>query len=186
MQGEIIKDDIWEVRPGNLNFIKQSIPFLHLDHNNTFQMFGNCNSSAAAMMTGIVANMMLEQPEITKKDIIRRLRNMSVKKFDFEKKLPVNRIHPCFKDESINYNSDKLKRIECVLKKFFNMEDSSLLYSYALYSTQIGGRDLDYYKLMQSLEKEFGFRIEDYRCVSKYDCTSIYTLYKFLMKELGW
>lgn len=55
---------MWELRFGNLNFIKQSIPFLHLNHNNTFQMFGNCNSSAAAMMTGIVAKMMLESTPI--------------------------------------------------------------------------------------------------------------------------
>lgn len=186
VQGENIKDNMWELRFGNLNFIKQSIPFLHLDHNNTFQMFGNCNSSAAAMMTGIVAKMMLEQPDITKKDIVKKLKGMSVRKFNFEKNFSINRLHPCFKDESIDYDEDKLKKIENVLGNFFDIKDSKIFYSYALYSSQIGGRNLDYFTLMQCFEKEFDFKIENYRTVSKYDCTSIYSIYKFLMEELGW
>ncbi len=186
VQGENIKDDMWELRFGNLNFIKQSIPYLHLNHNHTFQMFGNCNSSAAAMITGIVARMMLEQTAITKKDIIKKLKGMSVKKFNFEKNFSVNRLHPCFKDKSIDYNEDRLIKIENALGKFFDIKDTKIFYSYALYSSKIGGRNLDYFTLIQCFEKEFDFNIENYRMVSKYDCTSIYSIYKFLMGEMGW
>ena len=50
VQGELIRDNIWELRLGNLDFIKQSIPFLHTDQHNYYKMFGECNSSAAAMV----------------------------------------------------------------------------------------------------------------------------------------
>src|SRR5699024_11275991 len=51
VQGELIRDNIWELRLGDLDFIKQSIPFLHTDQHNGYKMFGECNSSAAAMVT---------------------------------------------------------------------------------------------------------------------------------------
>lgn len=186
VQGELIRDNIWELRLGDLDFIKQSIPFLHTDQHNDYKMFGECNSSAAAMVTGIVAKMILERPNIQRKEVIRELKAMSVKKFNFEKKFSSNRLHPVFKDENIHYDEKKLKQIENILKKFFDKEEGELFYTYALFSSRIGGREMDYFGLIKTLEKEFEFKVTDYRTISKYDCVSIYSLYKFLMEELSW
>ena len=186
VQGELIRDNIWELRLGNLDFIKQSIPFLHTDQHNYYKMFGECNSSAAAMVTGIVAKMLLERPELKKKDIIRELKVMSIKKFNFEKKFSSNRLHPVFRDESIQYDKEKLKQIENILMEFFDKQDGSLFYTYALFSSRIGGREMDYFGLIKKLETEFRFKVADYRTISKYDCVSIYSLYKLLMEELAW
>ena len=186
VQGELIRDNIWELRLGNLDFIKQSIPFLHTDQHNYYKMFCECNSSAAAMVTGIVAKMLLERPELKKKDIIRELKVMSIKKFNFEKKFSSNRLHPVFRDESIQYDKEKLKQIDNILMEFFDKQDGSLFYTYALFSSRIGGREMDYFGLIKKLETEFRFKVADYRTISKYDCVSIYSLYKLLMEELAW
>ena len=169
-----------------VNSVVDSLPYLHFKGNGVYEFFGMSNSYAAAKMTGIIANILSNNPEFSYNDVLKSLQLQSIHRFWNIFTLKKEQRYPSFKAETKIYKKKYLNELEKMLADFFNLSDSKKLYTYSLYSQKIGGNMLFGHELIKYLETKYYFRFPDYTSISRYDLISIYSVYNLLEEQLKW
>lgn len=176
------KDEFWFNRNKEVQAVVDSIPYLHCDLNNKYQINGHSNSFSAAKFTGVIARILSENNGMKKDDLINTLEKISVKHNWTEADLDED-----FNIFRVQYEGDKSIRefVEKKLMEFLNIHDKSILYNYDLYSLEVGFYDEKCYEFLRILEDYFYFNIEDYTNVSFYDLNSINGLVSLIERNIN-
>lgn len=188
VRGSLLQNasDYWFSNIKKVNCIMDDIPYLHYKGKNDYSLFGMCNSYAAAKTSGMIAKIITSSPSKSTCFIRKKISKHAFRKIWSEDTIERSKRYPLFRDESIDYISSEMKKLEKILIQFFDLEMVSDLYVYALYSRKIGGGTWYYYPLAKVLEKEYTFKFESYNEISKYDFVSIFSIYKLIKVKLSW
>ena len=177
--------DFWFSRKKKIQCIVDFNPYLHCYLHNEYLLYGKCNSYAAAKMTGIIANILIENKDISIKQLYNILELKASKNHWNWLNLRKSKRFPEFKENNLSiydyeYNNI-IKRIELLLVEFLYINDSSVLYKYNLFDKHVGLEYEQCYKLLKLIEKEFNIKFDIYTNISRYEFYSIYNL-AFLIK----
>lgn len=185
VKGLILEDEnsYWFNKNKKIQAIVDDNKYIHCDLNNSYSIFGGSNSYAAAKMTGIIANIMLENPHIHKKEIYEKLKEGARRKRWCRFNLKARRRFPEFKNEYVMKYENIINKLENSLVEFFNIKDPSILYKLNLYDKQIGVNRINCYDILKKLEKDFDIKFEDYTEVCIDDFFSFYTLAELIIRK---
>lgn len=104
VRGFILEDEnsIWYNKNYEIQSIVDNNSYLSCDINNSYKLFGKCNSQAAAKLTGIIANLLYKSPDMRLEDINKKLEKLCRKNNWTMKDLQASKRYPEFKDDKIN------------------------------------------------------------------------------------
>lgn len=168
--------DYWFSRLKRIQCVVDNNSYIHHDIGNTFQLYGKCNSFAAAKMSGIIANILKDSYQTDYKCVLKKhaqKKKWNSSDFKESKRFPVIKFQ-CDPDEDEKIFNEIIE----LLIKFTGNDNKIELINKPLFS--IGIDKLNCYRLIQRVEAHFGINIPDYRIVSRYDLFSAYTLSKFV------
>ncbi len=100
-------------------------------------MYGDCNSFAAAKLSGKLARILRKQPSNDNSKVKKLLRKESKLFVWTVPLLNLFKEYPVFRDNNIIYDPIKLNKLATNIAVFFSVENISDIYSYSLYSSKI-------------------------------------------------
>lgn len=174
----------WFNHEYEIQCVADILPVFILTINNVYRLFGG-NSKATAEISGIIANILSENPSVTFNQLNEILESKAQRiawtNADIVNKLDVfEEIGSYSKD----YNKNELKLIEDIIIRSLNLnnEASSLLYSRKLYHPQIGIDNINCYKIVKDIENTFDIKL-NYDLISLRTFNSIFSLLAFIQRE---
>lgn len=187
VRGFILENEksYWFCKNKKIQAVVDYNEYLHCNIKNTYSLFGVCNSFAAAKMTGIVAGIMYSNPNITKNQLYKKLREECTKKWWSKSDFKIKKHYPSFMVESVLKYDWVIKKLEYVLGEYFKINDLSILKKYILFSEKIGLNKDRCYDLLKLIENKFEIKFKDYTKFSVDDFCSIYTLSALIINELS-
>ena len=129
-----------------INCVIRSEPHLYYQKKDDYVMYGDCNSFAAAKLSGKLARILRKQPSNDNSKVKKLLRKESKLFVWTVPLLNLFKEYPVFRDNNIIYDPIKLNKLATNIAVFFSVENISDIYSYSLYSSKI------------SQKKEFAYR----------------------------
>lgn len=185
VKGFILEDEnsFWYNQNKNIQCIIDNNSYMSCNINNSYKLFGKCNSQAAAKLTGKVAKLLFEYGDMTFYELNNKLELLARKKYWTSKDLEQSKRYPTFKGELYSDEDYLFKEVLQVLLDFldFNIDD---IYIYSLFNENIGLNDNNCFELIKILESKFSISL-DYITISRYDFLSIYTLVDLINKSIG-
>lgn len=186
VKGFILEDEntFWYNRNENIQCIIDNNPYLSCHINNSYKLFGKCNSQATAKFTGKIAEILSNEPDISlielhgKLEILARNNNWTDLDFKKSKRYP-NCKENLYKNNNMNF-IETINTVKEVLD--ISLIDKSLL-KQSLFNSCIGLTYENCFELIKSLERKFNICFE-YKSISRYDLWSIYTLTQLVEKNL--
>ena len=151
-----------------------------------YVMYGDCNSFAAAKLSGKLARILRKQPSNDNSKVKKLLRKESKLFVWTVPLLNLFKEYPVFRDNNIIYDPIKLNKLATNIAVFFSVENISDIYSYSLYSSKISQKKEFAYRFLRFLEEKYGFVCENYSVFERNDFISIYSVYKFLKERYKW
>lgn len=184
VKGFILEDEnsFWYNKNKNIQCIMDNNPYMNCYINNSYRLFGKCNSQASAKLTGKVAKFLFEYGDMTFYEISNKLELLCRKSDWCNKDLIKSKRFPNFKDISFLDEYNILNEISKILVNFLGVKSCDL-YKYSLFNEVIGLNDVNCYELIKILEKKFKISLE-YLNISRYDFLSIYTLTDLINKKI--
>lgn len=170
VRGAILESQstIWFNERRKIQAIVDSNPYLHAYPGGTYQLFGRSNSFAAAKMSGIIANILSQEPDLSRKRLFEKLSaiahcgNWDEKDLRFSKRLPT------LFDNKSDINPTLLSKLESLTQGYWAVSNEDL-YLYGMFSHYIGMDASNCFMFLQHLEKALGLRISNYTNISRYD-----------------
>lgn len=187
VRGFILEDEnsIWYNKNYEIQSIVDNNSYLSCDINNSYKLFGKCNSQAAAKLTGIIANLLHKDPNMRLEDINQKLEKLCRKNNWTNKDLQASKRYPEFKDDKINKNSNLIKEVESILREELEIDVyKDELYDMSLFNSYIGLNNNNCFNVIKKIEEKFDMSL-DYMSISRYDFVSIYTLADLVQKNLN-
>lgn len=184
VKGFILEDEnsFWYNKNKNIQCVMDNNPYMNCYINNSYRLFGKCNSQASAKLTGKVAKFLFEYGDMTFYEISNKLELLCRKSDWCNKDLIKSKRFPNFKDISFLDEYNILNEISKILVNFLGVKSCDL-YKYSLFNEVIGLNDVNCYELIKILEKKFKISLE-YLNISRYDFLSIYTLTDLINKKI--
>lgn len=179
------KDAFWYNQDFDIQCIMDNNSYLMCDLNNSYKLFGKCNSQAAAKLTGKIANIAYENYNLKLVDLFKKLEETATRNHWTSKDLEESKRYPNFKENRKNLNKYIFKGVEDILRDVLNLDkDSNELYECSLFNKYIGLNNDNCFKVIKKLEEKFDINL-DYMNISRYDFVSIYTLSCLVEKNLS-
>ena len=169
-----------------INCVIRSEPHLYYQKKDDYVMYGDCNSFAAAKLSGKLARILRKQPSNDNSKVKKLLRKESKLFVWTVPLLNLFKEYPVFRDNNIIYDPIKLNKLATNIAVFFSVENISDIYSYSLYSSKISQKKEFAYRFLRFLEEKYGFVCENYSVFERNDFISIYSVYKFLKERYKW
>ncbi|WP_270647943.1 S8 family serine peptidase [Paeniclostridium hominis] len=187
VRGFILEDEksIWYNKNYEIQSIVDNNSYLSCDINNSYKLFGKCNSQAAAKLTGIIASLLNKDPDMRLEDINQKLEKLCRKSNWTMKDLQSSKRYPEFKDDKIDKNSNLIKEVESILREELEIDVyKDELYDMSLFNSYIGLNNNNCFNVIKKIEEKFDINL-DYMSISRYDFVSIYTLADLVQKNLN-
>lgn len=187
VRGFILEDEdsIWYNNNYKIQAIVDNNSHLSCDINNSYKLFGKCNSQAAAKLTGIIANLLSENPNMELEDINNKLKIICKKDRWTSSDLQSSKRYPKFKNDEINKGENLYKEIESILKEQLEIKVSDNEVSdMNLFNSYIGLNNNNCFNIIRKIESKFKLKL-DYLSISRYDFVSIHTLVSLVQKHLN-
>lgn len=182
VKGFILENEnsFWYNRNKNIQCVIDNNPYFYCDINNSYQMFGKCNSQAAAKLTGIVAGILYKEPDIKIEELNIKLEFLAGRNEWRDCDLIKSKRYPEFycdinNKEIVDFVIEILKQV--LGKNFKNNE----FLNHSLFDKDIGLKYSDCFNVIKKLENIFQIDF-DYMSISRYDFYSIYTLSNLVQK----
>ena len=169
VQGSILESDsvFWYDGEKSIQCIADSNPYLHAYPGGTYQLFGKNNSFASAKMTGIIASILEEEPQLTLEELKKRLSSRAIRNRWKEEDLSVSQRFPVKNEEPL---PEKIARkTERIVKEFLEILRSEDLEEKILFSKSMGLTGKNCFSLIKRLEEELDCNMKDYTRISRYD-----------------
>ncbi|MGL5750639.1 MAG: S8 family serine peptidase [Paraclostridium sp.] len=187
VKGFILEDEnsFWYNKNYDIQCIMDNNSYLRCDLNNSYKLFGKCNSQAAAKLTGKIVSVVHDNPHITFVDLNKKLEELSTRECWTNKDLEESKRYPKFKTSKTKISKEIIKGTADTIRKALNIdiEDESL-YECNLFNRYIGLNNDNCFEVIKELELKFKFNL-DYMDISRYDFISIYTLAELVEKNLN-
>lgn len=183
------KDYFWYNSNKKIQCIADNNPYFNCNINNSYKLFGKCNSQAAAKITGKIAQILSKEPNISLNELHNKLEHLSQKTTWKDSELIYSKKYPDYKENLYEKNNIILiKTAECVKEVLSISKEDDSLYNYSLFNKYVGLTYDKCFDLIQRLEEKFNINFK-YMDISRYDLVSIYTLTELVEKNLqngGW
>ncbi|MGO0862574.1 serine protease, partial [Clostridioides difficile] len=127
VKGFILEDEntYWFNRNEKVQCITDDNPYLRCDINNSYKLFGKCNSHAAAKVTGIIANILSKNPDIKFEELNEKLELFSTRSFWTEEDLIKSKRFPIYKKNLYKMDKDIFEKTYNIVKNFINKDISN-------------------------------------------------------------
>lgn len=178
------EDSFWFNKNKKIQCIMDSTPYFHCNINNTYKLFGKCNSQAAAKLTGEIANILSQNNNLNFNDLHDNLEKLSKKIIWEDKDLMESKRYPDFKQDLYKKDSVILKKVSCILKDVLNIDNEEFLYNYSLFNKYVGLTYDKCFILLKRLESNFNIKFK-YMEISRDNLLSIHTLTELVEKTLN-
>lgn len=186
VKGFILEDKncFWYNRNRKIQCIIDNNPYLNCNINNSYKLFGKCNSQAAAKITGKIAKILSDEPSISLDDLHDKLEILSNKIIWDDSEFITSKRHPDFKERLYKRDNSTLVQIVNILKEVLIIDkDNESLFNCSLFNKHIGLTYDKCFEVIKKLEEKFNIKFE-YINISRYDLVSIYTLTELVEKKL--
>ena len=187
VKGFILEDEnsFWYSKDKDIQCIMDNNPYMNCKPGNSYALFGKCNSQAAGKLTGKIARMLSEEPEMTFESLNDKLEIMARRNNWTERDLQASKRYPDFKKNLYDKNSPILLKTADAVKEALKLDKSDGIYEYGLFSRKIGLTYDNCFEVLKKLEGEFNIKF-DYPNISRYDFISIETLTDLVAKTLSY
>lgn len=186
VKGSILEDEntYWFNKNEKVQCIADDNPYLRCDINNSYKLFGKCNSQAAAKVTGIIANIISQNPDMNFNELNERLELFATRNIWTDEELMNSKRGPIYKRNLYKMDIDIFERTCSVVKDFIKEDISNHeRYDFKLFNRYNGVEYDECFKIIEKLENEFDLKF-DYMNISRYDFVSINTLADLVKREL--
>lgn len=187
VSGFILENDngFWYNKDYDIECIMDNNSYLSCDINNSYKLFGKCNSQAAAKLTGKIANILSTRPNIKLDDLNIILSHLAIRNYWTPKDLEVSKRYPSFKYNQDHINKDIIRCVVDTIREVLHIDkDNNILYECGLFNKHIGLDSDNCFEVIKKLEKTFNLSL-DYMKISRYDLVSIYTLADLVENNLN-
>jgi len=171
-------EEYWYNSRYDIQCIADMTRMLTSDLKGTYRLWGKCNSKATALLTGKIAGIMAEKPDISFEELEEILEEKAARtEWDSislqEDELP----NESFNKEKYTTNSGIVQQITSIFKETYRLSEdiSDLLQANHLFHPSIGVDPSNCYEVIQRIETTFGLKF-DYRYISSATFASINTL----------
>lgn len=179
------EESFWYNKNEKIQCIVDNNPYIACDINNSYKLFGKCNSQACAKLTGKIAKILYKNPKISLNELQDKLELDAIKNKWLYKDLQESKRYPDYKEYLYKRDNKNLIEIKNILKSFLGIDKpDDYFYEYGLFSSYI---ELSYdncFKLIKLIEKRFDIKF-DYMDISRYDFISIYTLTQLVETKIN-
>lgn len=184
VKGFILEDEnsFWYNKNKNIQCIMDNNSYMNCHINNSYKLFGKCNSQAAAKLTGKIAEILSEYGDMTFYEINKKLELLGRRSDWRSEDLIESKRFPGFKNSLFSDEFNILNEVSNILIDFLGAENCDL-YKYSLFNKSIGLTEDNCYELIRILEKKFKIEL-DCLNISRYDFVSIYTLTHLINKKI--
>lgn len=186
VKGFILEDEhsFWYNKKSKIQCVIDDNPYLSCTINNSYKLFGKCNSKAAAKLTGKIAKIISQKPNITYSKLQNEL-ELRAKKNDWTNNdLLKSKRYPDFKEKLYKKEDSILLETINILKEISGIEiDDTILNKRSLFNNAIGLNYDNCFEVIQKLEEKFDIKF-NYNYISRYDFVSINTLTELVKKNL--
>lgn len=187
VKGFILEDEntFWYNKDFDIQCIMDNNSYLRCDLNNSYRLFGKCNSQAAAKVTGKIANIIYENANLKLGDLNEKLEELAMRNQWTSNDLKESKRFPQIKKNNKKSNDEILKNVEKILENILNLDiKHNELYEFSLFNRYIGLNSANCFKVIKKLEEIFCINL-DYMNISRYDFVSIYTLADLVERNLN-
>jgi acyl carrier protein len=186
VRGFILEDEnsFWYNKDKNIQCIMDNNPYMNCTVNNSYKLFGKCNSQSTAKLTGRIANLLSEEPDITFDLLNKKLEDLSNKRGWTENDLLASKRYPDYKNVIYAKNNSILLNTAAIVKDVLKLDkNNNDVYEFSLFDAQIGLNNDNCFEVLKKLEEKFNIKF-DYLNISRYDFVSIQTLSDLVVKTL--
>lgn len=186
VRGFILEDEnsFWYNKDKNIQCIMDNNPYMNCTVNNSYKLFGKCNSQSTAKLTGRIANLLSEEPDITFDLLNKKLEDLSNKRDWTENDLLASKRYPDYKNVIYAKNNSILLNTAAIVKDVLKLDkNNNDVYEFSLFDAQIGLNNDNCFEVLKKLEEKFNIKF-DYLNISRYDFVSIQTLSDLVVKTL--
>ncbi|GAA3657720.1 S8 family serine peptidase [Asaccharospora irregularis] len=181
LEGE---DAIWYNKKYDIQCIIDNNSYLTCDLDNKYSLFGQCNSMAAARLTGKIAKIVYKNPKFELDDLEEVLEVNALRNEWADKDMESSKRYPIFKNEKSVINENILKGVIEIIRDRFKIDESNNeWYECSLFNNNIGLNGDNCFEIIMKLEEKFDIKF-DYMNISRYDFISIYTLAELVEKNI--
>lgn len=187
VKGFILENEnvFWYNQDYDIQCIMDNNSYLRCDVNNSYKLFGKCNSQAAAKLTGKIANIVSESSSIKFDDLNKILSQTARRNHWTSNDLEASKRYPNFKDDEKNINKNILEDVVYILREILDIDKgNNELYECSLFNRYIGLNSDNCFDVIRKLEEKFNIKL-DYMNISRYNFVSIYTLAELVEKNLN-
>lgn len=186
VQGFILEDEntFWFDKSNEIQAVVDTNPYLLRDNCHQYRLFGKSNSYAAAKFAGMISKIIDESNIKNIGELEDILSNVARRQKWGSGDLKASKRFPEFMP-NMEYSEDIIRKITQIVKKYLGVKKIDHIYEHNLFDSHIGLNYKSAFGLLQKIEKEFDFHIEDYSSISRYDFYSIYTLAALIERVKG-
>ncbi len=187
VKGFILEDEhsFWYNRDKKIQCIMDNNPYLNCSINNSYRLFGKCNSQATAKLTGIIANILSKQPDITFEALNNELQTLAKRNDWTQEDLLASKRYPDYKEDLYDKENSILLKTAEIVKEVLKLEKNNRdIYKVSLFHSRIGLNYDNCFELLKKLEQRFDIKF-DYLNISRYDFVSIQSLTHLVEKTIG-
>ncbi|HBF5455613.1 S8 family serine peptidase [Clostridioides difficile] len=186
VKGFILEDEntYWFNKNEKVQCIADDNPYLRCHINNSYKLFGKCNSQAAAKVTGIIANILSENPNIKFEELNEKLEICATRNFWTKEDLLKSKRFPIYKKNMYKMDKYIFEKTYNIVKDFINKEIFYYeRYDFRLFNQYNGIEYDECFRIIEKLESEFNLKF-NYMNISRYDFVSINTLADLVKRKL--
>ncbi len=178
------ENSFWYNKDKRIQCIMDNNPYMNCNINNSYRLFGKCNSQSTAKLTGIIARILSKKYDITFEELNNELENLAVKNDWEDKDFLASKRYPDFKEGLYDKDNSILLGIANVVREVLKLNKSNDdIYKYSLFNRKIGLNNDNCYEVLKKLEEKFDIKF-DYLSISRYDFVSIQTLTDLVAKNI--
>lgn len=179
------ENSFWYNKNQKIQCIMDNNPYISCTLNNSYRLFGKCNSQAAAKFTGKIAKILSIHPDISLDQLQEKLELLATKNKWSNEDFKASKRYPNYKKHLYKRDNPHLIETANIVKNILKIDDNdNRLYKYDLFHKDIGLNYDNCFEVIKGLEKSFSTNFE-YTGISRYDFASIYTLTELVEKNLN-
>lgn len=186
VKGFILEDEnsFWYNKYYDTQCIIDNNSYLRCHLNNSYKLFGKCNSQAAAKLAGKIAQIVSNNNDIKFDDLGKILEKNTSKNHWTNEDLEFSKRYPDFREDCKNISKKIIYEVAEIVKVVLNIDkDNNELYECSLFNRNIGLNSDNCFEVIKKLEKNFRISLE-YMNISRYDFVSIYTLAELVERNM--
>lgn len=186
VKGFILENEnsFWYNKRKKIQCIIDNNSYFYCGLNNSYKLFGKCNSQAAAKLTGKIARILSMEPDISLEKLHEKLESLAIRNNWSQHNLKSSKRYPNFRND-LYTNDDTIfiKIVNIVIKVLGLNKYNHKLNKYGLFNKHIGLTYDKCFDLIKEIEGQLNIKF-DYMNISRYDFMSIYTLVQLVEKNL--